>query len=965
MVKTIGQRWRVYAFNDVSAIVPHEGEIVCVRHFHEDEREYVITAFVGDGVSSINTLRERWVSGQLTKNGIKAVEGGSANENVSELDFITIITENDDRHTIPIDKGTAVRERTIATYPLLPSYTIPSDCSLVRWIWGVQGAATVNWAYNGIRAFVVSNNNGSSSFVIDDYTVSGNGVFVNIGGVWKKWPIDAVEVAFSSSLPIPGQSSDPVPLASANAAEALDELTVRLADETEARILRDIEVLRDANAYTDEEVANAVAASHKWLPAVPTFSMLPTMLDPARNYLCKVLDEQIVYQLVAGAAEWTPFSDKTDLVNELELATAIGNHNSSGTAHLDIRTAIDTESQARIQGDINLQWQIDNLPDQRPLAGNGISVNDRTVSIPNNAITDALIGSRTIRNPATDSGNAPAEQLTALLNRLADAIREVRTAIPEYPITGADRGLTIVGGNVGISASAVTDAMLGSRTVQNPAAQSGTHAVQVTAAFNNAANAIRALRTQLDAFQELTETDIQEIIDRKELIELIIEELQGTSALALAEIHQLIDALTARDQRPLAGNGVSVNDRTVNLANHAQNNANFGAATAVNWGHTRLSNRANATTSDAVAVSEGAAAFREFPSIAAVAAVVPDMAGAINLNHGIFYQNCEWSIRGGGSGLIGGPDGFAASDISIKVIKTNSNTIAQRTHMYLWGNSTKECFHRINANTNNSWGAWTRVPHSVLNIIPDTGGQWDAASVQAVRNFVEAQIATRAPVNTTLTNAAPSSGLPAITNLPLTTLLQQTRNFLRGLIDWGQIPDSSVYIEAGTNVNTLRRPGHYFIANSSIARSLLNTPSDFLALAVTGEVNHCIFTVSSTASNTQIQTIRSLQSFPLDWERVIWGTGANQQTPWIRVLSRADIETRAPINSPTFTGVPDVPAASGAVAAAATPTAAQNTRIATVGQIAATRNAINGDRAPLASPTFTGVPTVPTPPTPN
>jgi len=79
----------------------------------------------------------------------------------------------------------------------------------------------------------------------------------------------------------------------------------------------------------------------------------------------------------------------------------------------------------------------------------------------------------------------------------------------------------------------------------------------------------------------------------------------------------------------------------------------------------------------------------------------------------------------------------------------------------------------------------------------------------------------------------------------------------------------------------------------------------------------------------------------------------------VRNCLRWLVETRAPIASPTFTGTPDVPAASAAVAAAVTPTAAQNTRIATVGQIAATRNAINGDRAPIANPTFTGTPRVP------
>ena len=69
-------------------------------------------------------------------------------------------------------------------------------------------------------------------------------------------------------------------------------------------------------------------------------------------------------------------------------------------------------------------------------------------------------------------------------------------------------------------------------------------------------------------------------------------------------------------------------------------------------------------------------------------------------------------------------------------------------------------------------------------------------------------------------------------------------------------------------------------------------------------------------------------------------------------------QRKANLANPTFTGIPNVPTASTAVAASASPTAAQSTRIATVGQIAATRNAINGDRAPIAGPIFTGSPSV-------
>jgi len=81
------------------------------------------------------------------------------------------------------------------------------------------------------------------------------------------------------------------------------------------------------------------------------------------------------------------------------------------------------------------------------------------------------------------------------------------------------------------SDGSVTDEMLGERIVQNPAEQTGAHSQSLTQMADNSAAAIRSLRTQLEGFQDLTVTD----------------------------------------QRPLAGTGVNVNDRTVSLRLHSGN----------------------------------------------------------------------------------------------------------------------------------------------------------------------------------------------------------------------------------------------------------------------------------------------------------------------------------------------------------------------------------------------------------
>jgi len=127
--------------------------------------------------------------------------------------------------------------------------------------------------------------------------------------------------------------------------------------ETEARE-RD-EADNEIKNYADEQIAHTVAATQTWLPSVD--SILPTITDMTKTYLCKVRGEQIVYQCVAGQTSWAPYDDRTDLVNEDELEAALDDHDESGEAHADIRNAISDEEQARENADRDLQEQINNL----------------------------------------------------------------------------------------------------------------------------------------------------------------------------------------------------------------------------------------------------------------------------------------------------------------------------------------------------------------------------------------------------------------------------------------------------------------------------------------------------------------------------------------------------------------------------------------------------------------------------
>ncbi|MFP3153147.1 hypothetical protein LQZ18_01690 [Lachnospiraceae bacterium ZAX-1] len=87
-----------------------------------------------------------------------------------------------------------------------------------------------------------------------------------------------------------------------------------------------------ANAYTDEQIAETVAASQTWLNAVATFADLPIITDTSKTWLCRVLENNNVYQCVAGQASWSLYSNDTDYIDPEELADALGTAQDGGLA---------------------------------------------------------------------------------------------------------------------------------------------------------------------------------------------------------------------------------------------------------------------------------------------------------------------------------------------------------------------------------------------------------------------------------------------------------------------------------------------------------------------------------------------------------------------------------------------------------------------------------------------------------
>lgn len=101
------------------------------------------------------------------------------------------------------------------------------------------------------------------------------------------------------------------------------------------------EVEEAVNDLTNE-INEKITGVNKWVGPVDTVADLPTDLDPDYTYLCKVIEEEATYQLIAGTSEWKLYSSIKDYVDSNELTIAINEHNISETAHNDIRQELET-----------------------------------------------------------------------------------------------------------------------------------------------------------------------------------------------------------------------------------------------------------------------------------------------------------------------------------------------------------------------------------------------------------------------------------------------------------------------------------------------------------------------------------------------------------------------------------------------------------------------------------------------
>jgi hypothetical protein len=138
---------------------------------------------------------------------------------------------------------------------------------------------------------------------------------------------------------------------------------------------REAAVTQEAQAR-DAAIAAAQLDTQKWLSAVETKAELPdpTSLERTVGYLCRVMKDPDaantgVWQLVAGADEWSFFSDNLDFVDETELQAAVAAEAAlREAAEAALQGSIDAEAQARDGADTALQNAIDAEAEARDAA---------------------------------------------------------------------------------------------------------------------------------------------------------------------------------------------------------------------------------------------------------------------------------------------------------------------------------------------------------------------------------------------------------------------------------------------------------------------------------------------------------------------------------------------------------------------------------------------------------------------
>ena len=152
--------------------------------------------------------------------------------------------------------------------------------------------------------------------------------------------------------------------------------------------------------------------------------------------------------------------------------------------------------------------------------------------------------------------------------------------------------------------------------------------------------------------------------------------------------------------------------------------------------------------------------------------------------------------------------------------------------------------------------------------------------IAATRNAINGDLA---PINSTLTNAAASTSLPATISTPIATLLQQTRNYLRQVHD-------GILIDGNVSIDTLVVPGLYRCGQS---HSRAGFPSDYewahLNLAST-PMRECTIRVEFSMGTSRIRQRLTARGGDgsLRWTRGDTSSGFH---PWVRLPALNDILT--------------------------------------------------------------------------
>ena len=240
--------------------------------------------------------------------------------------------------------------------------------------------------------------------------------------------------------------------------ELENRVLARIGEETEARIRGDIDTLASANRHTDERV-DAEAATRKQ-------GDIDTLASANRH-----TDERVDAEAAAR---------RQGDIDTLASANRHTNERADAT-----NERVDAETAARKQGDIDTLAEANRHTNERVDATDERV--DAEAAARKQGDIDTLEAARNHTNERVDAEAAARKQGDA--DTLA-VIMEVKDNLSVFKNNPADN----------INISTITDAMIGERLVKNPAEQEGEHSRNLTQIADDAAIALRDMRTMIGNF---------------------------------------------------------------------------------------------------------------------------------------------------------------------------------------------------------------------------------------------------------------------------------------------------------------------------------------------------------------------------------------------------------------------------------------------------------------------------------